>query len=161
MHGSFTHLTSPSSNTITSFYANNHTEVYEIHLPVDTDGDGVDDSVDNCVGVSNTDQADADGDLIGDACDQPAASPTPLPPPLDSDGDGIVDTSDNCPNTANADQANADNDNLGNACDPDFGEGQAPPSEGKGSGCSLSIFSTPGTSLISWFTFLPLMLMSL
>ena len=35
----------------------------------DTDHDGVPDTTDNCPGVSNADQADADGDKIGDACD--------------------------------------------------------------------------------------------
>jgi large repetitive protein len=37
--------------------------------PLDTDGDGVPDSSDNCVSVSNHDQADADGDGHGDTCD--------------------------------------------------------------------------------------------
>ena len=36
---------------------------------VDTDGDSVCDSEDNCVTVKNLDQADADDDGIGDACD--------------------------------------------------------------------------------------------
>ncbi|MBI5505540.1 MAG: thrombospondin type 3 repeat-containing protein [Deltaproteobacteria bacterium] len=35
----------------------------------DYDGDGVDDAVDNCPGVSNWDQYDVDRDEIGDACD--------------------------------------------------------------------------------------------
>src|SRR4051794_18715733 len=37
--------------------------------PVDTDGDGVPDSSDDCVSVSNSDQADGDADGHGDACD--------------------------------------------------------------------------------------------
>jgi hypothetical protein len=48
----------------------------------DTDGDGVDDSVDNCVSVSNTDQLDTDWDGIGNACD------------ADDDGDGVSDSID-------------------------------------------------------------------
>ncbi|MBI2336039.1 MAG: hypothetical protein HYU97_04685 [Deltaproteobacteria bacterium] len=44
---------------------------------------------------------------------------------------------------------------------PDFGQNEPPPSEGKSSGCSLSILSTPGTSLLSWLTFMPLMLLGL
>lgn len=35
----------------------------------DSDGDGVDDSVDNCTNVSNANQIDADGDGIGNLCD--------------------------------------------------------------------------------------------
>ena len=35
----------------------------------DTDGDGVLDDTDNCIDVANPGQEDADGDLIGDACD--------------------------------------------------------------------------------------------
>ena len=35
----------------------------------DGDGDGHDDNYDNCIGVSNPDQADSDCDGIGDACE--------------------------------------------------------------------------------------------
>ena len=44
---------------------------------VDADGDGVHDDVDNCPAVPNPDQADLDGDLIGDAC-QPLAAESVL-----------------------------------------------------------------------------------
>lgn len=37
--------------------------------PPDADGDGIPDSSDNCVNKANADQADVDGDAIGDACD--------------------------------------------------------------------------------------------
>jgi Ca2+-binding RTX toxin-like protein len=37
--------------------------------PPDGDGDGVPDSSDNCVGASNADQRDDDGDGVGTACD--------------------------------------------------------------------------------------------
>ncbi len=44
---------------------------------LDTDGDGLEDFEDNCADVSNSDQADADLDGLGDACD----------PCTDADGD--------------------------------------------------------------------------
>jgi hypothetical protein len=50
---------------------------------VDTDHDGIDDSVDNCVGIRNPDQSDKDGDGIGDPCD--------VARPFDFTGDGIAD----------------------------------------------------------------------
>jgi hypothetical protein len=37
--------------------------------PIDSDGDGVPDGVDNCPAVANADQVDGDGDGYGDACD--------------------------------------------------------------------------------------------
>ena len=79
--------------------------VYDFEL--DTDGDGVGDSADNCPATPNPDQADLDGDGAGDACDS------------DDDGDGIDDTLDNCPAVSNADQADSDGDGIGNACDSD------------------------------------------
>jgi hypothetical protein len=67
---------------------------------VDSDGDGVPDSSDNCVMVPNPAQHDEDADAVGDVCD-------------------------NCPTVANASQANAGEinagmtaDALGDACDP-------------------------------------------
>ena len=44
--------------------------------------------------MSNTDQADDDGDGIGEVCD-------------------------NCPGVANSDQADSDGDGAGDICDPD------------------------------------------
>jgi hypothetical protein len=37
---------------------------------LDTDGDGLEDSIDNCPQVTNEDQGDIDGDGAGDVCDQ-------------------------------------------------------------------------------------------
>ena len=60
--------------------------------------------VDNCQNVVNPDQADADDDGRGDACD-------------DDDNDGVLDVMDNCPTVANPGQSDADRDGSGDACD--------------------------------------------
>jgi len=41
----------------------------------DTDGDGVADNIDNCVSISNPDQADANGNGVGDACETSGFAP--------------------------------------------------------------------------------------
>jgi hypothetical protein len=53
---------------------------------VDSDGDGVCDADDNCPLTPNPDQADRDGDGIGDVCDTPAR--------CDVDNDGDIDQLD-------------------------------------------------------------------
>ena len=73
----------------------------------DDDADGLSDSGDNCPTTANADQADADRDKRGNACDD------------DDDGDGLSDSGDNCPTTANPDQADADRDGRGDACEDD------------------------------------------
>lgn len=80
----------------------------------DFDRDGVVLSLDNCPLVFNADQADADMNAQGDACDN------------DRDGDEYIDGTpvngmpmfppDNCPGVANADQSDADFDGNGDAC---------------------------------------------
>src|SRR6267142_3050709 len=59
---------------------------------VDTDHDGVDDSIDNCRTVPNPDQHDWDGDHHGDACDGCPHLPSMLDP--DTDHDGVGDACD-------------------------------------------------------------------
>jgi Thrombospondin type 3 repeat len=80
----------------------------------DTDSDGVCDKVDNCPLVANANQADSDGDGLGDACDTPAPC---ADQGGDTDGDGVCDKVDNCPLVANANQTDSDGDGLGDACD--------------------------------------------
>ena len=62
-----------SSYRVEYFFNDSDTpyDVREINFitPVDFDGDGIINSEDNCVGVSNPDQEDSDGDGIGDVCD--------------------------------------------------------------------------------------------
>ena len=72
---------------------------------VDVDGDGRPDSLDNCPAVANPDQADTDGDGLGDKCDP------------DIDNDGLPNAGDNCPSIVNADQRDSDQDGVGDACD--------------------------------------------
>jgi predicted outer membrane repeat protein len=86
------------------------TETYTIGF-LDSDGDGVNDSGDNCPDVANPAQADCDGDGRGDACDIESPCST------DSDGDGVVDSDDNCPDIANVDQTDIDDDGIGDVCD--------------------------------------------
>jgi len=45
-----------------------------VEAPLDQDGDGVSDDLDNCVDTANPDQADLDGDGLGDACDEETAA---------------------------------------------------------------------------------------
>lgn len=62
--------------------------------PVDSDGDGVVDDVDNCLMTPNPSQNDSDADSHGDACD-------------------------NCLLVSNVQQIDTNSDGCGNQCDPD------------------------------------------
>jgi hypothetical protein len=73
----------------------------------DLDADGVANESDNCVQLYNPDQADHEGDGLGDVCDP------------DDDGDGVGDALDNCPLVTNATQDDFDDDMVGDACDLD------------------------------------------
>ena len=72
----------------------------------DADGDEVGDGCDNCPDDPNVDQEDNDIDGLGDACDP------------DDDNDTVLDEEDNCPYVANLDQEDiGDGDGVGDACD--------------------------------------------
>src|SRR5438093_238242 len=101
---------------------------------VDVTGGGHGRSGDHCRRNSHPDQADRDGDGVGDACDN-CVGPgtdndhdgicsgvdncpfTPNPGQQDRDGDGVGDACDNCPDVPNPDQADSDHDGIGDACD--------------------------------------------
>ncbi len=106
----------------------------------DSDNDGLDDAIDNCIDVANIGQWDKDNDGIGNECDDDidgdgvsngdeiADGTKPWDPssylrdssPDDLDGDGILNRTDNCPNIANAGQWDKDKDQIGNECDNDI-----------------------------------------
>ncbi len=86
---------------------NDYNAFSPIFAAVDSDGDGASDLCDNCPVTANADQADADADGLGNACD------------ADDDNDGINDVGDNCPINVNPDQLDTDSDGQGNACDAD------------------------------------------
>jgi hypothetical protein len=75
-----------------------------LYRNADRDGDGSIDTLDNCVDVSNPDQADIDGNLKGDACE-------------DFDRDGVSNLVDNCINLPNPTQLDEDGDGIGDVCD--------------------------------------------
>jgi hypothetical protein len=78
----------------------------------DADGDGDDNTCDNCPNTANPGQEDADGDELGNACDA-----CPADPQNDSDGDGVCGNVDTCPFLANPGQQDGDTDGVGDACD--------------------------------------------
>ena len=93
------------------FFGSNVGSIYVFE--VDTDGDGVPDSVDNCPAIPNPTQSDSDVDGFGDICDI-----CPIDELNDADNDGYCGNDDNCPDDPNAGQTNSDGDMLGDVCDP-------------------------------------------
>ncbi len=78
----------------------------DLLLELDPDGDDHYAPYDNCPDLANADQADANGDGVGSACD-------------DLDGDGLDAPDDGCPMAFDPDQPDADGDGVTDACDAD------------------------------------------
>lgn len=101
--------------------------VPDIHRALDQDHDTHSNRDDNCPFVFNFEQADSDGDGLGDVCDcGDVACDCGFQAP-DGDGDGYPDACDNCPLEANSDPpqdntlgaliSDIDKDGVGNVCD--------------------------------------------
>ena len=119
-----------NTNTIKVSFNQETYSAYALAVVNDSDGDGIDNNLDNCPNVANASQADADGDGVGDVCDN--APTVANPDQLDTDGDGegdVVDTDDDgdgVPDTQDAFPTNAaesidkDGDGVGDSADPDL-----------------------------------------
>lgn len=83
-----------------------NSSVNRYYVPADIDGDGIRDTIDNCVNDANIDQLDINQNGRGDVCD-------------DWDRDGLVNSKDNCVNLPNRTQVDTDHDGIGDACDTD------------------------------------------
>ncbi len=107
-------------NNVSDLFGNSNTEpfIWSFLVPdvsaftndtlTDSDNDGVLDSEDNCIFISNSGQEDMDSDRVGDVCDN------------DIDGDNVANTVDNCPLIPNKVQMDYDKDGIGDSCDDDM-----------------------------------------
>ncbi len=83
--------------------------------PNDADGDGVGDLCDNCPDDENPDQIDTDHDTVGDVCDN--CPDTANVEQTDADEDGVGDACDNCPTVSNPGQEAITENGVGDACE--------------------------------------------
>ncbi len=63
----------------------------QVHVFTDTDGDGIDDLIDNCPETSNSDQKNGDGDGFGDVCDCDPDNAVEICDGKDNDCDDLTD----------------------------------------------------------------------
>ncbi len=69
--------------SVARFFGGKPDDRAAVAMPVDTDGDGVTDDIDQCPGTPAGDIVDSRGCTV----------------PIDSDNDGVIDENDDCPNT--------------------------------------------------------------
>ncbi|HEX4826494.1 MAG TPA: thrombospondin type 3 repeat-containing protein [Candidatus Polarisedimenticolaceae bacterium] len=101
---------------------------------IDADGDHVGNACDNCINTPNPNQQDSDGDGRGDACDNCPTVPNGFQD--DTDGDGVGDACDNCSLDYNPTQSDFDHDGEGDICDVNDG--------------LIYIFGTDDKSYVEW-----------
>ena len=87
--GSYSITHSISGGKSGALYQNQANFTLTVNGPVvvDTDGDGVADNEDNCPNDANADQADVDGDGLGDVCDDNSFAPAVSSAAADATGD--------------------------------------------------------------------------